>query len=134
MAGMGNGPMGGGIATDIVTRKPEVPRTPEDRAAAAKAQMDGAVMRAVSLQADLAQSPVLELLLRQFTNRVSQLTKTDPVCQTLLGVLVNIRSTIDIVPEYAHRRFQEILGATVQVPPPVAPDPAAEAIPETEQA
>jgi hypothetical protein len=132
MATLPNGPMGSGIDIDIETRKPVVPKSLNEIASAAKTKMEEAVFRAISLQADLSKSPVLELLLQQFTNRMDALAKQDPVCATLLAVLVNIRSTIDIVPQYAHKRFKDMLGASVTVPPAVMPDPAAQAIPESE--
>ena len=133
MAVTGNGPMGGGIDTDISTGMPVIPQAPRDRAAEAKAHMEEAVLRAISLQSDLARSPVLALMLQQFTNRLDVLSKSDPVCATILAVLVNIRNTIDIVPEHAHKRFKDILGGSVVVPPAVIPDTAADAIPEPEQ-
>jgi hypothetical protein len=132
MATVPNGPMGSGIDIDIITREPVQPKTSDERANEAKAKMEEAIFQALSLQQDLAKSPLLALMLNHFTNRLAVLAKEDAVCQTILAVLSNIRSTIDIVPEYAHRRFKEILGASIHVAPLAPPDPAAQAIPGVE--
>lgn len=117
MATVGNGPMGGGIDIDITTRQPIIPKSPEEAAAQAKSQMEEAVFKAISLQQDLQHSPVLELLLNQLYSRLDALAKQDTVCQTILGVITSIRNTVDILPGYAHRRFQAALGNRIPMPP-----------------
>ena len=132
MAIAGNGPMGGGVDVDILTRQPVTPKSPQAAAAEAKARMEEAVLKAISLQHDLQKSPVLELLLTQFHGRLDELAKNDPVCQTILGVLTHIRNMVDILPEYAHKRFRNLLGNSISVPP-FSPCCAPEGIPQEEQ-
>jgi hypothetical protein len=125
--------MGGGVETDIATGLPRViNRTPDERAADAQAKMAEAIHAAITLQQELATSPVLGILLAQFNERLTELANNDPICQTILNTLIKMRHTIEVVPTHAQRRFREVLGPGITVPPFTIPNAAPSGIPAEE--
>ena len=116
--------MGSGAPVDIATGKPFTTQGPDERAAQASAKMAESIRQSMTLRAELATSPVLEILLEQFHERLTHLANRDRICQTILVTLVKMRHTLDTVPEHAQRRFREILGPGITLPPFVGPEAA----------
>jgi hypothetical protein len=99
-----------GVETDIRTGRP-MERKPVSRQAVAQERLKRAILNASEMAADLHQNnALLKKLIEQYAERIQELTKADPVCQTLGAFIDEIIATIEWRPILAEREALRVAG------------------------
>lgn len=101
-------PLGGGIATDIISGRP---RSQEEREAELSLKETNATAEAVGLLNELP--GVLPIMARELEARTLELMRQDPQCQSILKMIASFRIKIDVAPMVATKLRRASMGSTL---------------------
>lgn len=105
-------PMGtSGVSTEIISGRPPIPKTLEERQAELELKEQKAQVEAIEVLQDLP--GVLPIMATQFESRLWALAKQDPFCASYLKMFAAFRAKIDVTPRIISKMRRQAMGMTL---------------------
>lgn len=110
---MGGNPMGpSGVDIDMVSGRPVDPKKkPEIQKSKATEHLRGTIKDSLDLAVELQGSPVVRMLVKKLTDRLTALASQDPECKALEDILTGLHFKLEVAPATARKRLQQIMGS-----------------------
>lgn len=100
-----------GVDIDIVSGAPMERQS--ERHEALQNQYSRAVHRSLAFQAELQQSPILDVVVEMYVTILNELAQKDERCQVLEQLVQQLGYNVELAPRLAEARMVRLMGGTL---------------------